>query len=119
MPVNIDSMFTWSLQRYQCRSDQDMSFPTSIRGHMFSIALRQAGHTRKYHVSPSNISGWDLTLLEDLRPIRQVHYDDWHRVERTLNVFTMRVETLKNEGWVAVPADTTIATLVRAAGRSS
>jgi hypothetical protein len=54
---------------------------------------------------------------QDRRVVRQVHYDDWHRVERQLNVFAMRVEILKNEGWVPVsPADT--APLVRRAGSS-
>src|SRR5258706_341328 len=49
---------------------------------MLSIALRHADHTRKYHVSPSHKSGWDLTLIEDLQPTRQGHYDDWHPAER-------------------------------------
>jgi hypothetical protein len=66
---------------------------------MFSIALRQAGHTRKYHVKPSNVSGWDLTLLEDLRPIRQVHYDDWHRVERAVATLQLEVQELTAKGW--------------------
>ena len=39
---------------------------------------------------------------QDRRVVREVHYDDWHRVERQLNVFAMRVEILKNEGWVPV-----------------
>jgi hypothetical protein len=66
---------------------------------MFSIALRQAEHTRKYRVSPSDISGWDLTLLEDLRPIRQVHYDDWHRVERAVATLQLEVKELTAKGW--------------------
>ncbi len=39
---------------------------------------------------------------QDRRVVREVHYDDWHRVERQLNVFALRVEILKNEGWVPV-----------------
>jgi hypothetical protein len=66
---------------------------------MFSIALRQAEHTRKYRVSPSNVSGWDLTLLEDLRPTRQVHYDDWHRVERAMATLQLEVRELTSKGW--------------------
>ena len=48
--------------------------------------------------------------------MREVHYDDWHRVERQLNVFAMRVEILKNEGWV--PVTDRAAPLVRHAGSS-
>ena len=67
---------------------------------MFSIALRQAEHTRNYHVSPSIVSGWDLTLLEDLRPTRQVHYDDWHRVERAMATLQLEVRELTAKGWL-------------------
>ena len=42
--------------------------------------------------------GWDVLEEQDRRVVREVHYDDWHRVERQLNVFAMRVEILKNEG---------------------
>ena len=66
---------------------------------MYSIALRQAEHTRKYHVSQSNVSGWDLTLHEDLRPTRQVHYDDWHRVERAMATLQLEVRELTAKGW--------------------
>jgi hypothetical protein len=66
---------------------------------MFSIALRQAEHTRKYRVSPSHVSGWDLTLIEDLRPTRQVHYDDWHRVERAVAAVQLEVSQLTAKGW--------------------
>ena len=66
---------------------------------MFSIALRQAEHTRKYRVTASDVSGWDVTLLEDLRPIRQVHYDDWHRVERAVATLQLEVQELTAKGW--------------------
>ena len=62
--------------------------------------------------------GWDVLEEQDRRVVREVHYDDWHRVERQLNVFAMRVEILKNEGWVPVGADSaaTTAPRVRHAG---
>ena len=67
---------------------------------MFSIALRHAEHTRKYRVSPSETFGWDVTLLEDLRPVRQVHYDDWHRVERAITTLQLEVRELTAKGWL-------------------
>ena len=67
---------------------------------MFSIALRHAEHTRKYRVSPSDTSGWDVILLEDLQPVRQVHYDDWHRVERAMATLQLEVRELTAKGWL-------------------
>jgi hypothetical protein len=66
---------------------------------MFSIALRHADHTRNYQVSPSQPSGWELTLVEDLKPTRHVHYDDWHRVERALATLQLEVSELTAHGW--------------------
>jgi hypothetical protein len=70
---------------------------------MFSIALRHAEHTRKYNVVTSQASGWDLTLTEDLKPTRQVHYDDWHRVERALATLQLEVRELTAKGWHVDP----------------
>jgi hypothetical protein len=67
---------------------------------MFSIALRHAEHTRKYRVSPSDTSGWDVILLEDLQPVRRVHYDDWHRVERAMATLQLEVRELTAKGWL-------------------
>lgn len=64
--------------------------------------------------------GWDVLEEQDRRVVREVHYDDWHRVERQLNVFAMRVESLKNEGWVPVDTESMAAAAprVRHAGSS-
>ena len=87
---------------------------------MFNHRLEHHGRTRGFLISSRAAGGWDVLEEMDRRVVREVHYDDWHRVERQLNVFAMRVETLKNEGWVAVPADAAAdAPLVRAAGRTS
>jgi hypothetical protein len=66
---------------------------------MFSIALRHEEHTRHYDVSPSQPSGWELTLLEDLERIKHVHFEDWHRVERAVKVVRLEVENLTAHGW--------------------
>ncbi len=66
---------------------------------MFSIALKHAEHTRKYHVTAAQPSGWELTLLEDHQPTRQVHYEDWHRVERALAALELEVSQLTTRGW--------------------
>jgi hypothetical protein len=66
---------------------------------MFSIALRHDQHTRHYAVSASQPSGWELTLQEDLKHTRRVHFDDWHRVERAVAVVRLEVEGLTAQGW--------------------
>ena len=66
---------------------------------MFSIALKHEEHTRNYRVSTSKLSGWELTLTEDLKPTRHVHYEDWHRVERALATLQLEVRELTAKGW--------------------
>ena len=87
---------------------------------MFNHRLEHQGRTRGFLIESRAAGGWDVLEEMDRRVVREVHYDDWHRVERTLNVFAMRVETLMSEGWVPVPAGATAGTpLARAAGASS
>ena len=83
---------------------------------MFELNLQLADHIRRYSISAVAPSGWEVRLEEDETVRRRDRYDDWHRVERQLSVFAMRVETLKNEGWVPVRGDATAAPLVRHAG---
>ena len=37
-------------------------------------------------------AGWDLTEIHDSLIVRQQTYTDWHRVERALQVFSLRPE---------------------------
>ena len=74
---------------------------------MFNHRLEHQGRTRGFLIETRAAGGWDVLEEQDRRVVREVHYDDWHRVERQLNVFAMRVEILKNEGWVPVAADVT------------
>jgi hypothetical protein len=69
---------------------------------MLSIALRHDEHTRKYRVGASQPYGWELTLTEDTKPTRHVHFDDWHRVERALLTVQLEIEKLTEEGWRVV-----------------
>ncbi len=87
---------------------------------MFNHRLEHQGRTRGFLISTRAAGGWDVLEEQDRRVVREVHYDDWHRVERQLNVFTMRVEVLKNEGWVPVDGDVSSSTAprVRHAGQA-
>ena len=83
---------------------------------MFNHRLEHQGRTRGFLIETRAAGGWDVLEEQDRRVVREVHYDDWHRVERQLNVFAMRVEILKNEGWVPV-APTPAPRAARAARR--
>ena len=66
---------------------------------MFRIVLRHDQHTREYVVSASQPSGWELTLQEDFKRTRRVHFEDWHRVERAVGLVRREVEDLTARGW--------------------
>jgi 23S rRNA A2030 N6-methylase RlmJ len=86
---------------------------------MFNHRLEHQGRTRGFLIETRAAGGWDVLEEQDRRVVREVHYDDWHRVERQLNVFALRVEILKNEGWVPIAADINAAVpLARHAGSS-
>jgi hypothetical protein len=38
---------------------------------------------------------------QDDRVLKRVHYTDWHRVERALQMFTVLIEDLESRGWEA------------------
>jgi hypothetical protein len=69
---------------------------------MFSRELSFAGHTRRFvlHALPSE--GWEVRIEQDDRVVRQVRYDDWHRVERALNAVEREVMVLQENGWQMV-----------------
>jgi hypothetical protein len=69
---------------------------------MFNHRLEHQGRTRGFMIASRAGGGWDVLEEADRRVVREVHYDDWHRVERQLHAFTARVEMLKDEGWVPV-----------------
>jgi hypothetical protein len=54
-------------------------------------------------VTATQPSGWQLTLFEDQQPTRQVHYEDWHRVERALATLQLEVLALTEKGWHVEP----------------
>ena len=49
--------------------------------YMFVKELHQAGHVRKFSVKKLGESGWEVRDVQDERVLRQVCYNDWHRVE--------------------------------------
>jgi hypothetical protein len=65
---------------------------------MFAVRLRHEDRVKEYSITAAKPSGWDVRLEED-RAVRLTHYDDWHRVERTLGQFQREVTNLRQQGW--------------------
>jgi hypothetical protein len=66
---------------------------------MFSANLRQDDHVKHFSISAAKPSGWEVRLEEDRTVRRLNHYQDWHRVERTLTQFQREVNKLTEQGW--------------------
>jgi hypothetical protein len=66
---------------------------------MFLRQLEHAGRTRRFVIASRESGGWDVREEADRAVVRQVHYDDWHRVERARMAFAQRVLSLEEEGW--------------------
>jgi hypothetical protein len=67
---------------------------------MYHRQLRQNGHTRQYDIRERG-GAWDVRALVDATIVKQVRYDDWHRVERARLFFDLEIVSLQDAGWVA------------------
>ncbi|MGH9410618.1 MAG: hypothetical protein ACRD1V_14320 [Vicinamibacterales bacterium] len=68
---------------------------------MFVKELFQAGHTRRFSISPLRETGWEVRDEHDNRVLKRVCYTDWHRVERALEMFSLQIDELERHGWIA------------------
>jgi hypothetical protein len=67
---------------------------------MFAKELCRAGHTRKFSIRELRPLGWEIRDEQDDRVLKQVHYTDWHRVERALSMFNLQIDELEDAGWI-------------------
>jgi hypothetical protein len=67
---------------------------------MYHRQLRQNEHTRQYDIR-ERAGAWDVRALVDATIVKQVRYDDWHRVERARLFFDREIVSLQDAGWVA------------------
>jgi hypothetical protein len=68
---------------------------------MYEKRLRNDGHTRRFAIAEAD-GAWEVRTEQDSQLVRQVRYDDWHRVERAMMAINLEVRTLEREGWVPV-----------------
>lgn len=73
---------------------------------MFIRHLRNAQHTRRFSIEPTE-SGWQLSEEQDSQIVRRVEYHDWHRVEWARRSIAIAVGQLQDAGWQveSAPAD--------------
>ena len=67
---------------------------------MYRRILRNAAHTRRFTITTSRVSGWEVRDEQDSHLLRSRRYDDWHRVERAMLAFAVEAAGLRDAGWV-------------------
>jgi hypothetical protein len=65
---------------------------------MFIRHLRNAEHTRRFSIEPTD-SGWQVSEEQDSQVVKRVEYQDWHRVERARRSIAITMHQLQGEGW--------------------
>lgn len=68
---------------------------------MFCKSLRYDHQTRRYSIAATP-TGWEVREERDSEVVRQVHYQDWHRVERARRSIAMELDQLERSGWSEV-----------------
>jgi hypothetical protein len=66
---------------------------------MYARILRNAAHVRRFTISSTESSGWEVRDEQDSRLLRSRLYHDWHRVERAKEAFAVEAAGLRDAGW--------------------
>jgi hypothetical protein len=66
---------------------------------MYSRLFRKADDTRRFTILDSGDLGWEVREETNGGVIRQIRYNDWHRVERAMMSFTLEALSLRDAGW--------------------
>jgi len=66
---------------------------------MYARSFRKADRTRRFTITDSRGSGWEVREEQDSQVIRSVRYTDWHRVERARMAFASQALRLEHAGW--------------------
>lgn len=70
-------------------------------GLMFSKSVRYHEQTRRYSIAQTD-AGWEVREERDSAVVKQVRYQDWHRVERAMRTITIELNDLERQGWSEV-----------------
>jgi hypothetical protein len=66
---------------------------------MYAVTLRKDSETRRFTITATENSGWEVREEQNSQLVRQHVYTDWHRVERAQMGFALAVDSLVDEGW--------------------
>ena len=66
---------------------------------MYIRRLRKSVHTKTFTVNYQQPHGWEVHEEEDSHVVVTVRYRDWHRVERAMQAFATKAESLRERGW--------------------
>ena len=68
---------------------------------MYAVTLRKNAQTRRFTITATEPTGWEVREEENSQLVRQQVYTDWHRVERAQMGFAHAVDQLVDEGWTS------------------
>ena len=66
---------------------------------MYTRCLHKAAHIRRFSITSTPGSGWEVRYEQDSHVIRSIRYRDWHRVERARMTFAREAALLEESGW--------------------
>jgi hypothetical protein len=61
--------------------------------------LNNQEHVHRFVVT-RDVGGWEVREEKDSAVLRRAHRQDWHCVERDINLFEITALALKREGWI-------------------
>ena len=67
---------------------------------MYAVTLRKNDETRRFSITATGSSGWEVREEQNSQLISRQVYTDWHRVERAQMGFALAVDSLVGAGWV-------------------
>jgi hypothetical protein len=67
---------------------------------MYARILSNADHVRRFSISQTAGTGWDVRDEQDSHVLRAAHYTDWHRVDRARMCFAREAAELTRSGWI-------------------
>jgi hypothetical protein len=68
---------------------------------MYAVTLRKDMQTRRFTITATEHSGWEVREEQDSQLVSRHVYTDWHRVERAQMGFALAVDSLVDDGWVS------------------
>jgi hypothetical protein len=66
---------------------------------MYAVTLRKDAETRRFTITATETSGWEVREEQNSELVSRHVYTDWHRVERAQMGFSQAVSSLVGDGW--------------------